>query len=389
MKLDNIVILEDKRVNSLSVSATTTIGEYIKWFEDYGCLNQLEEQRPVLNTRSANKIRMRLVDDLTRGAIIPPIVIGMSVDNDLSTVTTDTFVDLFIEKSADATVIDGIQRSEALLAAALKQADIVNYPLRVDFWIANDAISLVYRMLVLNAGQTPWNVKRQMEVIYKPLINEIKAKIPGIDISVINEGRRRAGAGMYPSSSIIEMFLAFSSRKEILNFADNLADDFTRLDVAQMAGKPECSEFFYHTIKLLYEFDKAIERFKENDDAVEGHYKKGSDLFVQLPSKVGFVAAIAQKVLGRAGMPEKSYHIQQQEMDKISNGFNNMIATINALENEHLKEFLAFDILNETVNSLPKRKIGDSQREFFRKGFSTLIESDFDVDSLEVVWRAF
>ena len=62
---------------------------------------------------------------------------------------------------------------------------------------------------------------------------------------------------------------------------------------------------------------------------------------------------------------------------------------LNQRDNESLGRFLRFDVLNELIKGLPVKKIGDSQREFFRKGFATLIECNFDVEDLEVVWRAY
>ena len=81
MKFNNINVLKDLRVNGYSISTVVTIAEYLGWFVEYGLPNKLEDQRPVMKTRSANMIRKRLVDDLQQGAVIPPIVLGFTDDN--------------------------------------------------------------------------------------------------------------------------------------------------------------------------------------------------------------------------------------------------------------------------------------------------------------------
>ena len=159
MNFDNILILPDNRVKGLSISLTTTAGEYIAWFNEFGQKNKLEEQRPVLTSRSANMIRKRLIDDLTMGAVIPPIVLGLSVEGNLGEVTVENVGEFISQHLEEATVIDGMQRSNALSQALLLKEEISSNRLRIDFWLANDAISLIYRMLVLNTGQTPWDVK--------------------------------------------------------------------------------------------------------------------------------------------------------------------------------------------------------------------------------------
>ena len=60
MNLNNLNIIIDNRVNGLSISATTTVAEYLEWFNLFGMDNKLDEQRPVMKTRSANMIRKRL-----------------------------------------------------------------------------------------------------------------------------------------------------------------------------------------------------------------------------------------------------------------------------------------------------------------------------------------
>ena len=79
MNFNNINMIPDHRINGLSISATVKVSEYMGWFLTYGLLNKLEDQRPVMKSRSANMIRKRLVEDLKLGAVIPPIVIGFAI----------------------------------------------------------------------------------------------------------------------------------------------------------------------------------------------------------------------------------------------------------------------------------------------------------------------
>lgn len=388
MVIDNVLLLRDNRINCLSLSGTVTISQYLNWFNQFGKDNKLDEQRPVLNTRSANAIRKRLVSDIVNGAIIPPIVIGIAIKEKLDDVDNVNVVDIVEKSLSDATVIDGMQRSGALCEALEINATIKNNPLRVDFWLSNDTVSLIYRMLVLNTGQTPWDVKRQMEVVYKPLIKETREKVEGIKINDKNDSKRRTHGGEYQASSIVEMFLAFSSKKEQVNTRETLSDDFTRLEVAQMAGEPNCSKHFFTAIKMLLKLDVAFSRFVEDGGKIDG-YHQGMDIFTELPAKIGFVVAVAQKVLGRAGAKEKSLDEQERNIKEIEVGLNAFVEKLNALSMEELKTFLSFDALNEAVANIPKKNIGNRLRAFFLAGFEALISDKFGVDDLSVVWLAY
>ena len=390
MKLNILNIILDNRVNGLSIYATTTVAEYLEWFNKFGMDNKLDEQRPVMKTRSANMIRKRLVEDLKAGAVIPPIVMGFALDTELRDVNTDNAIQILNEHISEATVIDGMQRTEALKEAYDGNPMIRSNLLRIDIWITRDAISLIYRMLVLNTGQTPWDVKRQLEVIHKPLIDECRNRVQGIVINVKNDNKRRTKAGEYQASSIVELFLAFSSRKELVNTSDKLADDFTRLDVTEMASIPENAHIFYECIKMLYLFDVALARYAGNpDDKVDGDkFYDGMDIFTNMPAKVGFIVALAQLIMGRAGT-ERNKDAKEAALDKISSKFTKILDKINGLTDDALVDFISIPVLNEAVRSLSIKKIGNEQRKFFLAGFEAMFKCEDDFQDMNIVWRAY
>ena len=107
-------------------------------------------------------------------------------------------------------------------------------------------------MLVLNTGQVPWNTRRQIEVIYSNLsqniINAIAENYPDlsgqIDINGVDEGKRRTQAGKYKKSVMIELYLGFNTRKVKVNVNDELADEFQRFDMMESIEKDINFDFF-------------------------------------------------------------------------------------------------------------------------------------------------
>ncbi|MCR6216005.1 hypothetical protein NU291_20390, partial [Escherichia coli] len=76
-------VLEDKRVDCLSVIHTTKLSEYLLFAEKaYEEKGGIYGQRAPLKTKTAQTIRERMVSDIIDGAVLPPIVIGVIVDND-------------------------------------------------------------------------------------------------------------------------------------------------------------------------------------------------------------------------------------------------------------------------------------------------------------------
>ena len=78
--LDN---LRDNRVECFSVLAKIDALEYLKIINNaYKNRGGIQGQRSPLKTKSAQRIRKRLVEDIEKNSVIPPIVIGVRVSNE-------------------------------------------------------------------------------------------------------------------------------------------------------------------------------------------------------------------------------------------------------------------------------------------------------------------
>lgn len=176
----NAELLHDTRVNCASFMTPMTVQEYIELVnEAYKERGGIAGQREPLKTTSAKRIRKRMVEDLLAGAVLPPVVIGKVVDDLASLDTADALkTAISDEDKGELSIIDGMQRTTALLEAFAESEEVIKDRfLRVEFWVAEETESLIYRMLVLNTGQVPWNLSRQLQVVYAPLVAEMKEKI--------------------------------------------------------------------------------------------------------------------------------------------------------------------------------------------------------------------
>ena len=203
MKLKHVTIVKDKRSNCLSCMGITTIQDYIKYIENiYTNKGGIEGQRDVLRTSSAIKIRKRMIEDVAKGTVLPPLVLGLLLSHeDFEKINTeepneDTILDLLSHSpNENVSLIDGMQRTTAIIEAFKANENIANNDLRVEIWIVENLNNLMYRMLVLNTGQVPWTIRRQLEVVYGSLLKTIKESIPNIEIYTIDDSRYRTDGG--------------------------------------------------------------------------------------------------------------------------------------------------------------------------------------------------
>lgn len=380
---DEISILKDTCSNSYSIMTTMKIIDYLNLVKN---CQQLESQRDVLRTRAATTIRKRLIDDISKGAIIPPLVLGVVVP-DNTEIDKDHFGEIFDTAKHSIVVIDGIQRTESLIKAVQKVENIKESKIRVEIWASYSVSSLVYRMLVLNTGQVPWNTRRQIEVIYEPLKQEAESRVDGLRLISIGENARRSNSGEFPADKIADLFIAFTSRKVTFDNKESLADDFTRLDIINMTSNNKVSDYFFEALEMMVKLDQQFFRYNPRNNNHD-KMRKGCDLFTSNPSRVAFIAAISTYIFGRPGSKERSIEEQEAKMNSLKDKFNTLIGYLESKENEDIGNYLCYDVLNEILASLPSKRIGDEERRYFFEAYSLLIKEEFNLDSLEEAWRA-
>ena len=385
----DIDILKDEKVNCYSFMVQLSVEDYLnmvsRTFKNRG---GLEGQRDTLKTTTAIRIRERMVQDIEAGALIPPIVLGVIVPKDtfdkLETLKDrDSFLALMEGIDSDSiSIIDGMQRTTALHEAR-KKTDISNNKIRIEYWIASQVNSLTYRMLVLNTGQVPWNIRRQIETVFRSIIKELNEQSTCVKIWEMNDEKPSSSPGQFQADNIIELFLVFGARKEKIDLQERLADEFMRQDFIESAANSNFTNIFYEVINYLGKFDRAIATYKDKNS--KEYFKDGNLFRKSQPACVGFVTAIGLAVLGRPGSDHSSEK-QNQTWNQIKNDADKMLERISSLNSNEIKDFLDFPTLNELIGKKPAKS---NEREFFLQAFKLLIEEKFKVDNMTPCWRAY
>lgn len=390
MNLTSFDPLRDKRTGCYSVMTATKTSEYLDFIKTtYLDKGGLEEQREPLKTSSAVRIRKRMIEDIINGTILPPIVIGLVVSEAalkaLNIQNKEQFQALVKgSKPGEITIIDGMQRTTALFEA-METGQIGENTIRVEFWISTNINSLIYRMLVLNTGQVPWNLRRQIEVIFRSMITEIENTVKDIKILTISDKSRRTQAGQYQASDLIELYLVFGARKEKIDTKERLADEFTRMDFIEATEDTEFTKMFYKILECLGRIDRNFGKFDPPSET--GRFASGKDIFKSQPARVGFIAAISKSILGRPGI-DRTHEEKAKYWASIEGNLNKFIEQLEKLNSDSIRDFIQLPVLAEKI-SVKTTKIGDFEREYFTKAFEALIEEKFEVGSLEICWRAY
>lgn len=390
-------LLWDARAHCFSLMTALSVKDYLQLVEAaYKERGGIDHQRASLKTTSAKRIRSRMVSDIQQGAVLPPIVIGVVLEQgELDAIpnqSADTTLKFLAEKKAGSlAIIDGMQRTTALLDASTELGSdsvLSSSVIRIECWLAVRTESLIYRMLVLNTGQVPWKVGKQLEVVYAPLVQEIKQKIEIPKILDNSEGERRTKAGQYKPDDLIQTYIAFGLRKTDIDTQETLADEFSRIDLTEAHSEHRYDNFFYPILKIMVDLDLAFSARDEEFTKAENDttMRIGRHIFDKLAARVGFVVAMTVAVLGRPGMPRpdgEALALMSERRDQA----NALIEHLSELDAQELQNYLSLDLLSERIDGQKRAAVGRYERAFFESAFKVLIEENFAVPNLEPCWR--
>lgn len=378
----------DKRTSCWSYMTTMTVRDYLDLASKaHAAQGGLAGQRGVMATTTAKRIRDRMVEDLKKGATLPPVVIGavLPVSDFEHLPRRDKAGDplQFLPKDrSNLSIIDGMQRTAALQEAFADRPELGDGSVRVEFWLTNNVRAMIYRMLILNTGQVPWTISRQLSVVYAPLLSEIKEKVPEIDkIPTPDQPGRRVGPAQYSSDALVELYIAFSLRKPAVDTKEALSDEFSRLDFVDNLANEGFQDQFYGVLSMLSRLDKTFSRFDGDDGIPSGRF-----IFDRQPARVGFIVALGIAVLGRPGA-DRSQAERVARLEELDRSANSLISRLSDMSPEDLGSFLRTDVLQELLDRRVGQ-VGRYERGVFTEAFKVLIEEDFAVANLEQCWRA-
>ncbi|WP_299075231.1 hypothetical protein [uncultured Fretibacterium sp.] len=377
-------IIKDERINATSVLVEMSTGDYLKLVS--GAEENLEIQRKIIK---GFKPYDRLRQDLKAGCLIPPVVLGIR-EGRIDT-PRDVNDGLFIPslestRAKDVFIIDGLQRTTAIqnvrnLIQGKELANFLSRPLRVEIWPDITLPELTYRMILLNAGQKPMSLKHQLEVVSRPLCEDLADKYKDrVFIYREKDTNRRSGPGQYQFSIIAQAFQAFVQksphidvRNEViaeLNQIDALTDYGDSLNKTDNDNADPTTEFESY-MGFLIDFDyKLCRKYDERTDFGEG---------VTIPTGVN----ILSRDTFHLGMAAAYGWCTEHKKDALDTAKQKLLAL---LDDDKEVDPLAFGRLEKIQTGFRRKdNTGEQTRNLIFNGFKEYFRSE-GITPFEKCW---
>ena len=375
--------IKDGRIDAWNFLLEISIGEYLNLVNDVIDKNAFQRKR----VRSSKTVYALLKEDLKLGCIIPPLVIALSntAKTDLNMENISSYV---IENKKDLLILDGLQRTLTIKDLLNESSDdsitldkVKNHKIRLELYVGINRLSILYRMLTLNTGQTPMTLRQQIEMLYMDYLEQ--QKIPHVSLIRETDSKTARKFGEYNFHEIIDGFNAYLDREPSPMVRSDILDNIKSLE--KLSKENQNIDLFESYIQAYHKLLEKILNLSPDDVTLPDEYIEKNDVFDKTAYRIfrkpqvmsGFGAALGKLI----------------DFEVIEN-IDSIISLIDKLKIGDAHEFL--EKINRYLAEIKQKskKIGTSQREFFLIYFRILFNRETDsylnlTDTCEVAYQKY
>jgi len=368
MKLCSILV--DQRINAYNVLIEISAVEYVEIAKEIILNNELQRKK----VKSSGTVYSLLKQDLKNGCLIPAISLAYK-ENSITGIEsiTPALIERILADRKNLLILDGLQRTLLLLDIASEDIEILrNLVLRIELYLGINEISILYRMLTLNTGQTPMSLRHQIEMLYSKYLDHDYSEIRLLR-QIDDEAKQNINDFIF--SNVIEGFNAYLERSEspidrfslleIIQNMENVAKENMKVDLFK-----EYVDTYYNFIQKAHALSNGWV-FPDDNEIIPAEYSLEASPFAKCSYKIfnrsqaltGFGSAVGRLV--DQGVI--------REIKDINNKID--ILKIHDVDSTYYKMLKNLDLIRQE-----SKKIGNSQRVYFHHFFRGLF-SDVAIEN--------
>lgn len=285
----------DLRTNSNIYYAQINIPDYLILVGNK--FDRFDIQRP----RQLYRPYERMKKDIMEGASLPAITLAINPMNvnDFKKQFAENNIEylrIMLTKGEHIYILDGLQRT--YIISDISKIKEFNFKkgqkLLLEFWIENEIKHLIYRLIVLNAGQKPMSMRHQVELLFMTMQDKIEKRIAGLKLIVERDEEKRTDAGQFPFDRIVGAFYSYITKSALVKRENIVIQELNELDVLSYE-EDELNMFFeefLYFLNIYYEMDRYI--YKLYSDFQKIKVRSPKNWLIEDITMSSFFAAISQ-----------------------------------------------------------------------------------------------
>ncbi|MGC5686129.1 hypothetical protein [Pseudomonas haemolytica] len=363
--------LKDEKIRAINVQFEMLAQDYVDIAKRIVKSNEFQRKR----VKNSGTIYSLLKSDILEGCLIPPIVLASKLNEvpDIALVDTKFIEERVLTNLDELTILDGLQRTYSLIDLFNEEQNIEqlkSYVIRVELYLNITEVGILYRMLTLNAGQTPMSLRHQIEILYSGFADK---SIGEINIIRQKDDEPKTSHNDYNYSDLIEGYNSYLESNE------SPIDRYSLLDIVKSLGKisndNQDENSFTNFTKAHFMFVDHLQKITNNweypddEDEIPPEYRVQGRPFGSSPYRI-FNRTQALTGFGAAAGSLIEQGILKNIID--------ITALIPRLKiDDHEIQMLH---INKCLDEIKKeaKKIGNAQRMFFRYFFRALFDNSQD-----------
>lgn len=251
---------KDLRTNTAVLYVQLLIDDYLDLVgEDF-------DNFAIQRKREKHKAYSRLKKDVINGALLPPITLAVEPENVKSLLEPLENKDFgkiceILQNKVKVNILDGLQRTYILKdLKAEGQKFVSDHYLLIEVWLEEDIHNLIYRIIVLNAGQKPMSLRHQIEVLFSTFKNNLEVEIYGLELFPEKDTARRTKFGKFPLDRVVAAYQSFLSRSPEIHKENIVAQKLTEEDILSESEESLSKKYnsFKNYLKYYVSLDHEI-----------------------------------------------------------------------------------------------------------------------------------
>lgn len=295
MKIEILGTTKDIRTDTNVVYAKISISDYLL------LVGENFDEFSIQRRREKHKAYIRLKKDLMNGALLPSITLAVKpeiVKDILPLLNDKVELENYLARPNQVSILDGLQRTYILSELASDSFKFrEGQTLLVEFWLEPRLQNLIYRIIVLNAGQKPMSMRHQIDVLFSVFKEQFEKEIEHLELFVERMGGRRNRPRKYALDKVVTAYQSYLSKSPEVKRENIVAQQLQEEEILA-SNEDELSEkleSFKKYLKMYAIIDDQICRVYSNaiDDG-ERQIPSGIEWFGSENIMNSFFAAVAK-----------------------------------------------------------------------------------------------